>query len=148
LSDVNDAIRLDWALHALQKQCLARLFFNHSIHFGQPPLLCTIKKLGSCSQNELARTLNVSPASIAVSLKRMEKSGYIQKMHDPNDLRSNRIALTAAGQEAACWSEDVLRDVTRQKFAGFTEEECGQLMHFFARMQQNLIDYKNQLETE
>lgn len=43
---------------------------------------------------ELSDGINVSPASVAVSVKRMQKSGLITKISDENDLRCNRIALT------------------------------------------------------
>ena len=38
-------------------------------------------------------------ASVAVSVKRMQKSGLITKISDENDLRCNRIALTENGKQ-------------------------------------------------
>ncbi|MEM1483691.1 MarR family transcriptional regulator [Oscillospiraceae bacterium PP1C4] len=141
-----DAIRLDWELFTLHKQCIAKLLTDLNIHFGQPPLLFTLKNMGACKQSDLAKALRVSPATIAVSLKRMEKSGFIKRISNPNDLRSNRIELTEAGINAADSAEKIIHTVIAQKFDGFTEEEYAQLMHFFHRMHQNLLDYKNKLD--
>ena len=73
-------LQMDWEIHALQKQCLNKLLSDRGIHFGQPPLLFTLRQLGRCSQKDLAKSLCVSPASIAVSLKRMEKAGLIMRV--------------------------------------------------------------------
>ena len=83
-------LQMDWEIHALQKQCLNKLLSDRGIHFGQPPLLFTLRQLGRCSQKDLAKSLCVSPASIAVSLKRMEKAGLIMRVRrgfgEPNHI--------------------------------------------------------------
>ena len=86
------------------------------------------------------------PASIAVSLKRMEKAGLIMRVPDPDDLRSNRIELTEAGKASADYAEQGLREVSGQSYCGFSEEEFSLLMDFYRRMRQNLTDYKEKLE--
>ena len=35
--------------------------------------------------------------------------------------------------------------VSEHQFKGFSEEEMAQMLHYIERMQQNLIDYKNEL---
>ena len=139
-------LQMDWEIHALQKQCLNKLLSDRGIHFGQPPLLFTLRQLGRCSQKDLAKSLCVSPASIAVSLKRMEKAGLIMRVPDPDDLRSNRIELTEAGKASADYAEQGLREVSGQSYCGFSEEEFSLLMDLYRRMRQNLTDYKEKLE--
>ena len=96
--DIKKAIQLSWEIHSFHKQCMMRLLADYGIHFGQPPLLVTLKKQGgSGNQSDLAKALNVSPAAIAVSLKRMEKAGMVRRITDPEDLRSNRVELTESG---------------------------------------------------
>lgn len=139
----------DWGVQTLHKQCVGRLLRGPQIHFGQPPLLFALKHRGTCNQTELARLLQVSTASIAVSLKRMEKAGVVERVPDPQDLRSNRIALTAEGLVIANRAENALFTVTRRMYEGFTPEELSSLMYFYKRMQQNLTMYRNEMnETE
>lgn len=146
MGDLNDAAQLDWEIHTLRKQCTFKLLNKQEIHFGQPPLLFTLKLLGSCNQNELAKTLNVTPPAIAVSLKRMEKSGLLKRAADPNDLRSNRIELTEKGVASADLAERAVQQVTNEAYAGFSREEFDQFITFYQRMQQNLTALRQMLD--
>ena len=71
----------------LKRSTLFSLFEDNKLHIRQLPVLEYIIKNDGCSQNELAEFLCVSPASIAVSTKRMQKAGYLEKKEDENDLR-------------------------------------------------------------
>ena len=67
-----------------------------------PPILFILHnemKGKSASQKELADILGITPASLATSIKRMEKSGLVKKVTDKKDLRRNIITLTAAGEQ-------------------------------------------------
>ena len=51
------------------------------IHPGQPPLLHYIQDHPGCTQKEAADELDVTPASAAASLKRLEKAGLVTYTH-------------------------------------------------------------------
>ena len=46
------------------------------------------------SQRDVARTLRLSPATVAVSLKTLERDGYVDRTADERDQRRNRVTLT------------------------------------------------------
>ena len=50
------------------------------------------------SQRDVARTLRLSPATVAVSLKTLERDGYINRTADERDQRRNRVTLTDKGR--------------------------------------------------
>lgn len=81
-------------LDCYKRYAMHKMLRDSGVYFGQPPVLDYLSEHGECSQKELSDGINVSPASVAVSVKRMQKSGLITKISDENDLRCNRIALT------------------------------------------------------
>ncbi|MDE5994690.1 MAG: winged helix-turn-helix domain-containing protein, partial [Oscillospiraceae bacterium] len=69
-------------LHLLgisERYIIDRLLEEKGIYFGQPPILCFLSKNPNATQKDIADSLNISPASVAVSVKRMEKSGIIYR---------------------------------------------------------------------
>ncbi len=49
---------------------------------------------------EIARELGIQPATVALMLRRMEKSGLIERYRDAKDERVTQVQLTAAGKKA------------------------------------------------
>ena len=64
------------------------------LYFGQPGILEYILMNNGCTQKELAEHLHVSPASVATTLKRMEKSGFFVKGFSENYANFFKKSLT------------------------------------------------------
>jgi DNA-binding MarR family transcriptional regulator len=50
---------------------------------------------------DLGRRLGIAPSTLTRNLARLEASGLVEREQDPQDARSFRVALTAAGRRAA-----------------------------------------------
>ena len=50
---------------------------------------------------DLGRRLGIAPSTLTRNLARLEASGLVEREEDPQDARSFRVALTAAGRRAA-----------------------------------------------
>ena len=96
------------------------------------------------SQRELAEQLHVTPATVTVSLRSMERDGYVMKIVDPSDMRRKRIALTDKGREVLDKLDQVYERIGTAMFEGFTAEEREQISDYFKRM----IDNLNQLTAD
>ncbi len=108
---------------------------------SHPHILFTLRyktKDKMASQKELSDALRISPATVAVSIKRMEKSGLVRKVSDRNDLRRNLITLTEKGEKLVDESAAVFGEFEKRMYEGFTENEKTQLKHFYLRIIQNL----------
>ena len=70
-----------------------------NVQYNQQPLQY-IKNNPGCKQTDLSTYLKVTPASIAVSTKRLEKAGFIEKQVDQENLRQNCLYLTSKGLDA------------------------------------------------
>lgn len=89
-------------------------------------------------QRDVARTFQLSPATVAVSLKTLERDSYVIRETERRDQRRNRVMLTDKGRRAVELCGESFRAVDERMLAGFTAEECVQLTQFFVRMLENL----------
>lgn len=111
---------------------------KNGLYFGQPPILEYVANHNHCTQREVADFMKVSPASIATSVKRMQKAGLLEKMTDDSDLRYNRLKITEKGKELTNKCRKGFDKVDAQMFSGFSNEECEQLYGYYERMIKNL----------
>lgn len=105
---------------------------------SQHQLLMYISKFPNASQKDIANCHHVSTATVAVSLKKLEKGGYISRMTDKDDNRYNQICITPKGKAIVDESVKVFKKVEQALFKNFTDEEMTQLENFFDRMRFNL----------
>ena len=69
------------------------------IHPKQVPFMILLDEQEGMSQREISQELGISPPTVAVSVKRLEKSGLVERREDEQDLRRSRIFLTERGKE-------------------------------------------------
>ena len=89
-------------------------------------------------QRELSDAMHISPASVAVSLKSLERGGYVEKLPGEADQRRKAVRLTDKGRAALAACHQIFREVDRRMFGGFTPEEMEQVRAFQLRMLHNL----------
>lgn len=90
------------------------------------------------SQKDIAEAMHISTATVAVTLKKLEKGGYIKKEMDTSDNRNNHIRITPMGQKVVEESEIIFETMDKGIFEGFTKEELKQYMEFLDRIVGNL----------
>ena len=106
---------------------------------GQPMILFLLKDKGRegriAAQKELSDAMHVSPATVAVSLKSLEREGYEVTYLQPD--RSGNI--TAQQVKAAIQRcVQVFEAVDQSMFEGFRPEETRQACGYLMRMLHNL----------
>jgi DNA-binding MarR family transcriptional regulator len=87
----------------------------------------------SCSIQELADGLELTPPTVSVGVRRLEEVGVLERHPDPADGRALQLDLTAAG--TALW-ERVRRyrgEKTRRLLAGLTAQEQQTLLALLER---------------
>jgi DNA-binding MarR family transcriptional regulator len=72
---------------------------NGQITAPQMFMLYFIERNGPCKLAQLAEKLEVKPSAITVMIDRLEKSGYVNRIHDTVDRRSVLVAATSLGKE-------------------------------------------------
>ncbi len=131
------------AVRRLHMQCCYQTVkkWHEDVHPGQITLLCSIQDRPGCTQSELAREHGISCASIGMSVKRLEKAGFLIKRGDENDLRATHLELTEKGAACAQTARKQLQLLAAARLRGFSEEELRQYEGFLRRIRQNLQDY-------
>lgn len=126
-------------LHKLILRCHFHVMSKRDkLHPGQMEILIQMLEEGQCNQRKLVREMGCSAASVAMSIKRLEKSGYVRKEINPEDLRSTRIALTPVGRRLALESVECMKRMEDIQLSGFSEEEVSQMVAFQERMIENM----------
>ena len=132
----------------LHRMVLERQLNRTGVYRSQHQLLLYIAENPNASQKEIAQLNHVSPATVAVSLKKLEHGGYIQRVVDEHDNRYNKICITEKGRAVAENSVRWFQKVERSIFDGFTPEEMAAMQGYLNRMQQNLSSLLPEAERE
>lgn len=111
-----------------------RIMQENDLHFGQQPMLEFVLSHEGCTQKEAADELNITPASIAASFKRLEKAGYLRRESDARDTRRNRVYVTKIGRDKAAACRRALDALDEQAFSGFTQSELDTLAGMLERI--------------
>ena len=126
------------AFMRLRGQTMRRYFFNIGLFNGHPAMLFHIARQPGITQTEIAQRMEISKASVAVSVKRMETAGLLRREADPTDRRVTHLYLTPAGEtmDAACArARDFMMD---SLYDGLTPEELSTLYTLIGKLQVNL----------
>lgn len=91
-------------------------------------MLAVLARGGEMSQAEVARALNVTAATVAVSAARLEKLGYVARRVNEDNRRANVIGLTEAGKAEARRLGDLMDRVSREALCGLTAEERARML--------------------
>ena len=135
IAQVEDSLA---AFTRLRQRTMRRYFYSIGLFNGHPAMLFHIARQPGITQKELASHLEISKASVAVSVKRMESAGLLRREGDPDDGRVSHLYLTPAGEEmdAACARG---RDFMAESlYEGLTAEELRCLYSVIGKLHINL----------
>lgn len=125
-------------VNRLHRNILERQLSKTGVFRSQHQILMFVAEQPNASQKEIAERYEVSTATIAVSLKKLEKGGYIRRIVDQKDNRFNQICLTDKGKKVAHDSVKIFRRMEQRMFDGFSEEEYQVMGDLLNRIYQNL----------
>lgn len=123
----------------IHKRIMEREFNKTGVYRSQHQILMYVAAHPNASQKEIASLHHVSPATIAVTLKKMEKGGYLIRQPDATDNRFNQILLTDKGRETVETSRRLFRELEEMLLDGITEEEMQKTEQVLKHMFDNFI---------
>ena len=127
------------------KRSIEKRVEGTGVYRSQHRLLMNLGRNPECSQTELAEKLEISPAAVAVSLKKLEKAGYIIRQSKESDNRINHIAVTQKGRETIDVSICYFKELELALFQDFTEEEMKTLETLLGKVIDNGEKYYRQM---
>lgn len=130
------------AYHQMHRSCMKCEFEKRGLgELSNPKLLFILRYEAedmTLSQKEIADYAGIAPPTVAISLKRMEKSGLVRKVADENDMRRNKITLTEKGRILTEECQKEIIKIHKCVFKGFSDSELNLLCGFYRRMIHNL----------
>lgn len=70
------------------------------LHLGQELVLVDLHHNPDSSQTEVVERLGIEQPTIAKTLTRMQRAGFVEQTRDSSDRRLSRLRLTSDGQQA------------------------------------------------
>lgn len=123
------------------KRAIDKKVADTVVYRSQHRILMILGEHPDCSQTELAEKLDISPAAVAVTLKKLEKAGYISRQCSAEDNRMNHVVMTDKGLRTIDISLSYFQEIEDALFRGFSGEETALLEEFFLRIIKNGEDY-------
>jgi DNA-binding MarR family transcriptional regulator len=110
---------------------------QHGLTEGRLAVMFRLYRQGDCPLGDLASELDTTPRNITGLVDHLERDGLVERIPDPQDRRSLRAKLTAAGKERieSIWREGFERQqvVTEQ----MSKEDLAQLRHLCLQLVEN-----------
>ena len=133
--ELEDRLALFMRTH---RRAMHRYFQSVGMFNGHPHMLFHLAHTPGISQKELAQRMEISPASVAISIRRLESAGLIRRQRDARDARVWHLYLTPQGErmDAACArGRDFMIDTL---YRDFTPQEQQELYRLLDKMIVNL----------
>lgn len=134
-------VSVDRLLHDLLREhhnTMRQYFQSHGLFNGQPLMMFLIRETPGITQKDLAQKMQITPASVAVSVRRMESEGLVVRQKDQADGRIQHLTLTSKGErlDTECRkARDIIIDVL---YEDFTPQELASMDHMLRHMHQKL----------
>lgn len=122
----------------LHRKVLEHKLNQTGVYRSQHQLLMNIAQNPNASQRDIAQLHHASPATIAVSLKKLDQGGYIRRKMDQDDNRYNQIMITEKGQAVIDVSMKYFQQVENQMFAGLPRQDIEQFRMVLEKIKANL----------
>ena len=133
--------QVDRQLHDLmrnRRRLMQQYFKGCGLFNGEPPMLFFIAEQDGITQKELAQRMQITPASVTVSVRRMETEGLVQRIPDTKDARVLHLHLTPKGRHLNQECLQVRDDLIRRLFCGYDAQDIEQMSRLLDKMEQNL----------
>ncbi len=110
-------------LSRLSKDNFRSVLADNGLFVGQDEILFTVLFNNGAKPSDIAKKLSTSLASVSVSLKRLEKAGFVERKNDEKDARISHIYISEKGRRAMEKIHKDLKSYEKSILEGFTEEE-------------------------
>ena len=113
-------------------------FGEIDLNLNLASLLCYLGDFGPVSQTRAADHLRQGRAVTGTHIDRLESSGLLERLPDPDDRRVWLVQLTDAGRQAASEATAIDVVIREELRAGISREERQALANVIVRLQQNI----------
>ena len=113
-------------------------------HPGQMYMIECLYHHDGVIQNDLAKMLKIKPATVAVSLKRLEKNGIIMRKSCEDDKRAQRVYLTEEGRKIRKQMKSVMTKIDDAVFGTLSESDQEKMISLLTALSKNVEKMKGE----
>lgn len=137
--------RLVFLLNSAQRRLQAWIGTMHAQTAGQghpPPtaaqggVLFVLARQDGATMGQLATELDLAPSAVSGLIQRLEALDWVQRRPCPEDARTQRVWLQAAGRTQLPPLREALIRINERLAAGFTEAELQTVARWLTHVQQ------------
>lgn len=123
----------------LHKSALEHMVSKTGLHRSQQMVLIyLLGQGGPLSQAQIASHFKISPAAIAVTLKKLAAGGWVERKPCPGNARMNEITLSKKSRSIVEEAGLALKKLNETAYQGISEEELNAFSATLIKMQQNI----------
>ena len=124
----------------LHKMFAGQLLRETGLYPGQELLMMRLWDDGPQRQVDLVRTLDSDAPTMARSIHRLERAGFVRRTPNPQDRRSVIIEATPASMSLRRAVQRVWSELESLTVAAMSEDERAQALLALTGLEQNLLD--------
>ena len=135
----HELVRLFIHTDKLHRSLIEQRMADLNLHRSQHIMLYCIKSFDSPpTQKDLAKKLDISAATVAVTIKKLEQAGFVTKATSDGDNRCNKVSLTEKGHEILLSAKNIFDEVDGNMFSGLSPEQLSVFVEILEKVQSNL----------
>jgi DNA-binding MarR family transcriptional regulator len=143
-----DLLGLLIAISTVLSDDLAEFAEREGMTRARVHLLWTLGDGGAMPSHQLAKALDVTPRTVTGLVDRLEESGHVTRVANPNDRRSTLVTLTARGEAFKTKLAEMQVGLVRDLFADFPADRLeplrADLIHVLERLRHLAVEAKGQ----
>ena len=140
--NVQQLIKKMMCINRMHRNVIEKKVSELGLHRSQHMVLMYLARHNEgVSQKDIAQHFDISPAAVAVTLKKLEAGGYIVRNTVEDDNRKNNVSFTEKGKSIAEKSRKIFCQVDSKMTELLSEEEYNIVSSCFEKMKQSLADY-------
>ncbi|HEX5371660.1 MAG TPA: MarR family transcriptional regulator [Aquabacterium sp.] len=103
---------------------------------AQGGALFALARQDGLTMGQLATELDLAPSAVSGLVQRLEALGWVRRQPCPQDARTQRVWLHAAGRAQLPLLREATQNIQQQLAAGFTEAELQTVARWLTHVQQ------------
>ncbi len=118
-----------------------------ALSYGQFPVLMFISNNPDISQDTLSKVFCIDKGAIARAVGKLESSGMINRVIDPENRRAVKLSLTKKGEMMLTELIKVEHTWETDVFSGFSSDEKDTILKYMNQMTEKIISsYKSEVK--
>lgn len=109
---------------------------------GQHHIIMMLERVGCATVSQIAEEMRTTSATASVSIKRLEKAGFVEKRPSESDGRITQIYLTDKALAVTQRIKSKMDDSEKALTSGLTQEEIYLLSDLLDKVVNNIISQK------